>query len=226
MRKAISAMGRDFAVSMPAANLSKIQEGTLKTKYKGYRFCKSPFDIVLYLKLLENLKPRTIIEIGTSEGGSAVWFRDQCHLFELDSKIYSFDISPPYPFNEPNIIVYQADANNLDATVPKSFFELLPHPWLIIEDSAHTYDATISVLKYFDDLVVSGDYVVVEDGIVADLPGKHYESYNDGPNLAVQKFLIESSAKYKIDQELCDFYGHNVTYSPNGWLRVLGSSNS
>lgn len=221
MRVVDSVRGRDFAVALPQSSLMKIQRGTLRTKYKGYRFCKSPFDIALYTQLIQRLKPQTIIEIGTSEGGSAVWFRDQCRLIELETTIYSFDITPPQDFNEQGIVIDQLDACKIREALPPSRFQNLPRPWLIIEDSAHTFEATRSVLNYFNELVKPGDYLVIEDGVVADLPGENYAAYADGPNRAVAEVLLEHPNKYQIDEEFCDFYGHNVTYSPNGWLKVI-----
>lgn len=53
----------------------------------------------------------------------------------------------------------------------------------------------------------------------ADLPGPAYEAFEDGPNQAVATFLSERPDAYRIDSSLCDHFGYNVTYNPNGWLR-------
>ncbi|KCZ87959.1 CmcI family methyltransferase [Hyphomonas johnsonii] len=221
MRIVEACEGRAFAVDLPQDALMRIQSGTLKTRYKGRRFCKNPFDVVLYLQLIERLKPATIIEIGTSEGGSAVWFRDQCRALGLETRILSFDIDPPTDLDEPGILIGKADAYAPDATLPADLLRDLPHPWLVVEDSAHNYASTLAVLRFFDRLVVRGDYVVVEDGVVADLPGEQYRAFEDGPNRAVAQFLTDVRDRYEIDAGLCDFYGHNVTYCPNAWLKVV-----
>jgi cephalosporin hydroxylase len=93
-----------------------------------------------------------------------------------------------------------------------------PHPWLVIEDSAHTYESVHAVLDYFDQMLLSGDYIVVEDGVVADLRGQAYLQYADGPNMAVADFLLDKGARFKIDSDTCDYFGSNVTYCPNAWL--------
>jgi cephalosporin hydroxylase len=222
MRKVHSTRGRDFAVAIPQPTLLGIQAGTLRTRYKGMQFCKNPFDIANYLRLLEVLRPRTIIEIGTAEGGSAVWFRDQCRTLGLETGIYSYDLNPPMELSEESIVFGRVDAYQIEQSLPASTFAALPHPWLVIEDSAHTYEATLRVLRYFDRLLVRGDYVVVEDGVVADLPDADYGKYDDGPNRAVAEFLESAPLRYEIDTETCDFFGHNTTYCPNAWLRVVG----
>ena len=222
MRKIRSTRGRDFAVAIPPATLQGIQAGALRTRYKGRLFCKNPFDIANYMRVLEALRPRTIIEIGTAEGGSALWFRDQGAALGIDTQIYSFDIDPPTNLKEHSIFIGQVDACQIERSLPASTFESLPHPWLIIEDSAHTYECTLSVLLYFNRLVSPGDYIVIEDGVVADLPGADYVKFDDGPNRAVAEFLNLEPCKYEIDTETCDFFGHNVTYCPNAWLKVAG----
>lgn len=224
MRRIEALRDRRFATSLPSSALESIQSGTLKTRYKGLRLCKNPFDLVLYLQLIQRLKPQTIIEVGTSEGGSAIWFDDLCTALGLGTRILSFDIAPPGLESTPTVQFFEADAGDPEGTFPTEMLKNAPHPWLVVDDSAHTYLTVSRLLRYFDNLVHPGDYVVVEDGIVADLEGLHYEAFDDGPNRAVADFLESRQARYRIDSSLCDFYGYNVTYCPNAWLEVCAAS--
>jgi cephalosporin hydroxylase len=174
---------------------------------------------VLYARQLASLRPATLIEIGTSEGGSAVWLRDQLNSLGLaDTKILTIDIAPPN-LTADGIAFYQGDAHDPEATFPHDVIALAPHPWLVIEDSAHSYAAVQAVLGYFDRRLVAGDAIVIEDGVLADLDGAVYRQLDDGPNRAVAEFLQQAGTAYSIDEELADFYGPNVTWAPNGWLR-------
>ena len=38
---------------------------------------------------------------------------------------------------------------------------------------------------------------------------------------AIFDFLSETRGRYAIDTDYCDFYGHNVTYNTNSYLRKL-----
>lgn len=216
-RRVHSIGDRSFKVGIPPDLLDSIQAGSLKTRYKGLRLAKNPFDLVLYLQLLERLAPRTIIEIGTSEGGSALWFRDQCRTLGLETDIVSMDLEPP-SWREDGISFWQVDSTRPDKTFPHARIEECPHPWLVTEDSAHIYDSVQAVLSYFDKLLHRGDYMVIEDGVVADLRDDVYRAYRDGPNKAVADFLQSRGDHYQIDTDLCDFFGPNVTYCPNSWL--------
>ncbi|MEM9667532.1 MAG: CmcI family methyltransferase [Pseudomonadota bacterium] len=220
MRKVNAIDHRLFAVDLPQPALDSIQNGTRKIRYKGLRFCKNPFDIVLYLKILEALKPQTIIEFGTSEGGSAVWFSDQCVALGLNTEIHSFDLKMP-AVTAQNVTFHEADAYRPADTISATLLESLPHPWLVIEDSAHTFEACLSVMQFFRPFILSGDYLVIEDGVVADLSDEQYRAFEDGPNRAVSEFLKYHGDQFEIDETYCDFFGHNVTYCPNGWLRRI-----
>jgi len=220
MRKIEAAGDRRFAVDLPQRALDSIQDGTRKTRYKGLRFCKNPFDLVLYLRLLEQVRPRTIIEFGTSEGGSAIWFSDQCAALGLDTQIHSFDLKRP-SVQAHNVTFHEADAYKPSDTIQSALLHDLPHPWIVIEDSAHTFEACLAVMEFFAPFLQRGDYLVVEDGVVADLGGEQYAAFDDGPNRAVAEFLKRFNDRFEIDTDYCDFFGHNVTYCPNGWLKTL-----
>jgi cephalosporin hydroxylase len=220
-RHAHSVRGRHFRVNMHAGTLRGIQHGTLRTRYKGLRLCKSPFDLALYTQAIAQLRPTTIIEIGTSEGGSAAWFIDQCGCLGLtETRLITIDLAPPAIEIE-NVRMFRGDSLRPDSTFPNEAIEASGHPWLVIEDSAHTRESTLSVLEYFDRRLKPGDMLVIEDGVIADLEGQVYRVLDDGPNRAVAEFLDRKGDCYVIDTSFCDFYGHNLTWAPNAWLRRL-----
>jgi cephalosporin hydroxylase len=211
---------RESRTALPAELLSSLQQGTLRTRYRGRRFLKSPFDVVLYLQLLQQLKPRTVIEIGSNEGGAALWLADMLELHGIDGRVITIDLAAPSGLDS-RIEVLPGDANDLGKTLSAEFIAGLRHPLLVIEDSAHVHETCLRVLRFFDRHLQRGDYIVIEDGIVAFMPEERYRAYDAGPTRAVAQFLRENPGKYEIDAALCDFFGLNVTYNPNGWLRRL-----
>lgn len=209
----------EWRCDIPGPLLSTIQAGVMRTMYKGRVCLKSPFDVMLYLRLLQQLRPRSIVEIGTQEGGGALLLADMLCMLGAEARVLSVDVKPPPPIDDPRIVFLTGNAAALDAALPPALLASLPHPWLVIEDSAHLFETSLAVLKFFDRLLEPGDYIVVEDGIVAFLPEAAYARYDNGPNRAVAQFLRDHADAYDIDRSLCDFYGGNVTYNPNGWLR-------
>lgn len=216
---ALIAQGRTFETAAPADLLGAVQSGVMRSVYRGIPFHKSPFDIGIYLQLLSRLRPRTVIEIGTKHGGSALWFADMLGAAGIeDPRVVSVDIKPLAAFSDPRIRFLEGDASRLEDVLLPQMMQQLPRPWLVVEDSSHLYADSLAVLRFFHQYLHKGDYVAVEDGVVSHLKNPVYRRYEDGPNRAVRDFLAETDTAYCIDASLCDFYGRNVTYNPNGFL--------
>lgn len=214
-------MKRDFNSGLSTDILMNIQEGVVAYSYKDVRCLKNPFDLALYTKLLWSLKPKTIIEIGSAYGGSALWFADTLSSFNLNSHIYSIDSNiSNINVVDDRITFIQGSLFKLDSLLPETFISNLPRPLLVIEDAAHFYDATYHVLDFFKSILEKGEYIIVEDGIVRNLSQKHRRKYNDGPNKAIKEF-IELNKDFVIDTHYCDFFGHNYTWNTNGYLKKI-----
>ena len=188
----------------------------MRYRYRGEQCAKNPFDLALYSLLLGRLRPLTILEIGSAQGGSALWFADQCRAHSLHTRIVSIDPSPPTGVDDPDVDFLEASIAHLDDPVVGAVLAECAHPLLVIEDGLHTYESCCAALAFVHPHLHPGDYVVVEDAIVADL---RLDRFEDGPHRAVYDHLRAHPGEYVIDRDLCDFYGRNVTWNPDGWLR-------
>ncbi|WP_169741526.1 CmcI family methyltransferase [Beijerinckia mobilis] len=210
---------RGFESCIPPELLAGIQNGVLHSRYRDVPFLKSPFDIALYMQFFSRKNFHTVIEIGSKFGGSALWFADLMSNHGRDNpRVVCVDIKPLASYTDDRIIVLTGDASNLKACLTSDLLAGLRHPWLVVEDSSHFYEQSQATLEFFHDWLQPGDYIVVEDGIVTHLTEEIYRRYENGPNRAVSDFLLKYPASYQLDTEICDFYGRNATYNPNGWL--------
>src|SRR6516162_8559035 len=79
-----------------AALREAIQQVAQNFTYKGHPCWKDPFDLALYSMLLWLEKPRTLIQIGSAFGGSALCFRDmQVALGITPCMMMSIHVHPP-----------------------------------------------------------------------------------------------------------------------------------
>jgi len=218
---ALSVAGRPFSSRLPPEILDGIQNGTMTTVYRGVPFFKSPLDIALYLQLLSRLAPRTVFEVGTKFGGSALWFADMLTAQELDAGVVSVDISPLAAYTDPRIVFLEGDAKALGRVLSDDLLAGRPHPWLVVEDSSHFYAESMATLEFFHGHLRPGDYIVVEDGVVGQLSAEPYRKYDNGPSRAIIDFMAKYPGCYEVDARLCDHFGFNATYNPNGWLRRI-----
>lgn len=181
--------------------------GALTLTYKGLMNVKSPFDLALYTRLIWELQPRTILELGSLQGGSGLWFADHMSvLCENPGEVHSFDLNPKCiheSARHPLLTFHQIDLSDVTA-FDENLLMRLPHPWLVIDDAHVQIFSTFSYLNRF---LVSGDYYVFEDD----------------PILANREFidglpLIEQSG-FLIDTYYTDGFGSNLTSAANAWLR-------
>jgi cephalosporin hydroxylase len=210
---------RDFKTPFGPELLSQIQAGTKRYTYKGLRCLKSPFDLAIYAKLLWDLRPGALIELGTLEGGSALWFADILTSYGLPASVLSIDAAQKARFADPRITFLSGNVLALEATLPQSFLDNLRHPWAVVDDSAHTYEVALATLTFFGDRMKPGDVLVIEDGSIDDL-GRSAE-FNGGPNRAVRTYFEQHPSHFSVLSDYCDMFGKNATYNPNGYLVKL-----
>ena len=207
---------RSFKTAFPADLLQTVQAGTMTYAYKGVRCLKDPFDLAIYTKLIWDLKPKSLFEIGSNQGGGALWFADMLSVAGLGCPVVSIDMVPVTGFTDPRIAFLAGDAARLGDTLTPQMRAALPHPWLVVEDSAHTFDVTLAALRFFAEVTRAGDVVVIEDGVLSDL-GMDV-AYDGGPNRAVAAFFAAAPDIFRVLTEYCDMFGVNATYNPNAYL--------
>ncbi|MER9249359.1 CmcI family methyltransferase [Mesorhizobium sp. M0590] len=181
--------------------------GALAQTYKGLLNVKTPFDLHLYTRLIWELQPKTILELGSLQGGSGLWFADQMSvLCDNKGEVHSFDINDEciHPdANHPMLKFHHVDLSNV-SNFDEDLLTKLPHPWIVVDDANIEIFPTFSYLGQF---LVPGDYYVIEDA-----PMHADREIIDGLE------LVEKSG-FLIDTYYTDAFGTNLTCAPNAWLR-------
>ena len=182
-----------------------------KHKWKGLTLMKDPMTLSIYMMMIQDIKPKTILEFGTYDGGSSLWMEDIMKSLSLDCKIHTFDINPDrVKLPEDSKIKYhELDNNKINEFIDQSreLFENMESPILIIEDSHVNVD---EVVRSIDPFLKSGDYLVIEDTL-------DKQKYQD-------TILSEngiSSMNYEVDTYYCDFWGVNNSWNINSIFRKV-----
>ena len=206
--------------------------GRYRTKYRNVFLMKGPQDILIYQQWIGLVKPKTIIEFGTYSGASALWLSDTCQLNGFKSKIVSVDIDPTLidkrvkdlvASSGADVSFVQGDCNEIEKIFSPSFLANLEHPVAIIDD-AHCN--TGGVLKFFNEYLVPGDYIIAEDthpevpkNTIFDINEDAFEKTGDGKFRAVEDFCRTFKGSYAVDTYFADFLGYNYTW--NSWIRKM-----
>ncbi|MCK1506527.1 CmcI family methyltransferase [Bradyrhizobium sp. 18] len=191
--------------SYPVNRSTKV--GALALTYKGLITIKTPFDLALYARLIWELQPKTILELGSFQGGSGLWFADQMSILcENPGEVHSFDLHTKCIHEDakhPLLTFHQVDLSDIK-TLDKNLLKRLPHPCLVIDDvNVHVF----SVFSYLNQYLLPGDYYVIED-----YPIKANQEITDGLQLVEQSGFL-------VDTYYTDAFGINLTCAPNAWLR-------
>ena len=180
-------------------------------KWKDLTFMKDPMTLSIYLQLLQDLKPKTILEFGTYEGGSALWMHDLMISLNLECKIHTFDINSEkvrLP-NLESLIFHQLDNFHIIEYVKENYklFSSMKRPVLVIEDSHKNIKELLGTIDSFLD---TGDYLVIEDTT-------EFDKYQ-------QMDLFLSEHDYLVDRHYCDFWGDNYSLNINSFLKKINTS--
>jgi cephalosporin hydroxylase len=206
---------RSFKTFFEGRQIEAYQQGVMNYRYRGILCNKSPLDIAIYLRLLQDARPHTLVEIGSKEGGSALMFRDFGRALGLDMTVVSIDVVAPRTTYE-GVRFLEGDVRNLAATFQSNNLFDLPRPWLVVEDSAHTAEGCRAALQFFAQHLAAGEWLVMEDGVLDELGLS--AQYGGGPNAAIASFSTAFPDLFAIGTQYCDMFGTQATYNPNGYL--------
>jgi cephalosporin hydroxylase len=191
----------------------RLARHTQDTPYRGRALNKFPEDLRVYQTIIEAAQPDTILEVGSYDGGSALWFADQLRALTIGGQVISIDINPVRPVNDPDVTFIHGNAIHPDTI--NHVRGLAGTRVMVIEDSAHTYPVTKAVLNAYAGLVTPGQWFVVEDGVV-DIEELRLPGWPRGVTPALEEFLATPTGKefkrYHFDQ-------YTFTCHPGGWLR-------
>ncbi|WP_371679754.1 CmcI family methyltransferase [Streptomyces sp. NBC_01276] len=179
-----------------------MSQGTARPmQWRGLDLFKSTFDFALVPMLLAELRPASILEVGSGNGASALWMADLAELHEFPSRIVSVDLQP-VSVTRPSVDFITGDARRLaEMLAPDT---LARGPRLVVED-AHV--GVRAVLEYVHGWLEEGDYIMVEDSV--------------GKAAQLADFTAAHPGVYAVDTRYTDFFGRNATSCVDSILRRM-----
>jgi len=190
-----------------------------KTTWLGVTCWKSVSDMWNYQEILFDLKPSLVIEFGTNQGGSALFFANIMRQIGKPFKVLSVDVNhkplDPAARRDSDILFVESSSTapaiadhiqRLKSEFPGKIFAIL--------DSDHSMNHVLAEMKLLRPLLSAGDYLLVEDSTVNGhpvLPG-----WGPGPYEAIEAYEREFPNDYTHDAARENKFG--FTFAPNGFL--------
>ena len=195
----------------------------------GLPIIQMPQDTLLTAELIWQNKPDVIIETGIAWGGSVVLYASLLQLIGK-GKVVAIDLNlmdhvtaqiMGYPFsNRITLVKGSSTASDIVAKV-KSAIEP-GQSVMVLLDSNHTHEHVLEELRLYAPLITKGQYLVVSDTVVEDIPVQTHRPRpwgpGNNPKTALKAYLAESR-RFEVDS-----YTNAkplLTYSPDGYCRCI-----
>jgi cephalosporin hydroxylase len=172
-------------------------------------------DLWTLQETIAEVRPALLIECGTYEGGSSLFF---AHLFDLmqHGRVITVDIEKQHDLSHPRITYLIGDCAG-----PKIVEQIRAEaaradgPVFVVLDSDHTADHVGKEMAAYASSVTPGSYLHVQDGIIDQVPSLSSQ-WGPGPLRAIEAFLAEHP-EFEIDSARTARF--LFTHHPKGWLR-------
>jgi cephalosporin hydroxylase len=182
-----------FGTEFGADVLLTCQGAPSLMRWRGLPLMKNVFDFAIYPALIAELRPRTIFEIGSGSGASAIWFADNLELCGIQGHVNSVDLKQA-KVEHPRVSFLRGDCADPASLFDPALLRSAPHPFLVVEDA---HQNVLGVLEHMHQFMSAGDYLVVED--------------SDVKREAIRSFLAPRAGSYVVDTKFTDNFGRNAT---------------
>lgn len=205
------------------ASWRSFEEGWFEQIYEGRKLQKMPEDLHRYRLAALRTRPTMIVETGTRQAGSALWFQR-----ELGLKVISIDIAPAWtrkaPKPEVDGIVF-IQGSSIDPDVYYRVLEMTVGERVMVSlDSDHHCEHVLAEIELYRNVVSPGYHMVIEDGIFdwASAPdarrGGQRIPEEGGPLAAINRSSLgTNSVPFTRAREIEGQYP--ASHSPCGWWR-------
>jgi len=188
--------------------------------WMGVPMWKLPNDAMIIQEIIWETEPDVIIETGTGQGGSALFYASILKLFDNQGRVVTIDKEKKVDFSSMWFpwwdSIIQIIGSSIDFDVVSEVEKYCKNfSTMVILDSFHSYNHVVRELEIYSQYVSQGNYLIVEDTHVSGHPVEW--EYDKGPYEAVQDFLFVNDS-FEVDP-----YRERLgmTFNPSGYLRRL-----
>lgn len=201
---------------------------TYNFSWMGRPIIQLPQDIIAMQEIIWNIKPDLIIETGIAWGGSLVFYASILELLGSDGWVLGIDIDIrehnkkallEHPMSKRIITI---EGSSIDERVIGKVKHTVTGKKnvMVVLDSNHTHDHVLRELELYSPFVTKGNYLVVCDTVIEDIPSDSNRPWGKGnnPKTAVREFL-KHNQRFEIDKDIQ--YKLLFTVAPDGYLRCI-----
>ena len=199
-----------------------------KVKWLGIPILQWPTDLVIVQEIVYEQKPKIIIETGTYQGGSAIFFASLLILLNNDGKVISVEKNLTKSVEEKlkshslgeKIALIKGDSTS--AQILDKVKKIIGNQTniMVFLDSDHSCQHVLNELRIYQQFIPVGGYLCAFDTITKDLydlPSGSQKWKYDNPHRAVLQFIKENGC-FQIDKSKNRLL---VGFAPDGFLKRI-----
>lgn len=194
----------------------------------GLPVIQYPQDLMAMQEVIWRTRPELIVETGIARGGSLVFFASMLEMLGSGGRVVGVDVDirshnraaiESHPLARR---ITMLDGSSTDAAIVEQVHSLArpSRSTLVVLDSNHTHEHVSRELELYSPLVRTGNYLIVMDTVVEDLPAELFPDRpwgpGDNPRTAVQAFL-RNNDRFRVDEEIENRL--LLTVAPGGYLK-------
>lgn len=189
--------------------------------FQNVRIIKNPMDLWMLQQTAYEMRPDFVVETGTWQGGSALWWSQTLSGMGLDhARVLTVDIqdltktAAAHPLWKKHVDFFLGSST--DPKIVQKIAERVRGRRVLVNlDSDHSMQHVLNELRLYAPLVTAGGYIAVEDTHLDGIP-THPEQ-GPGPTAAIKRFLAEPEGR-DFEQDFTREALVMTSY-PGGWLR-------
>lgn len=196
----------------------------------GLPIIQMPADVVATQEIIWENKPQVIVETGIARGGSVVLHASMLQLLgeghvvavDIDIRSHNRAAVENHPLAHRLTLI---EGSSTDAAILDQIETAIGDAdrVMVVLDSNHTHEHVLAEIELYTRFVTSGQFMIVADTLVEDLPLQAHRPRpwgpGDNPKTAVDQYLREHPGVYDVDA----FVNSKLllTSSRGGYLRKL-----
>lgn len=189
-------------------------------QWMGVMAGRNPLDAWVYQQIIWEIRPELVVELGALQGGTTLFLANMMDLVSMRDASYQGEVIAVDIDGEafgvswhPRISLVCGSTADEDVYAEVAR-KCVDKKTMLIHDASHTKDDVLRDLEIWSPLVSSGQYLVVEDGIV-DLVSGAWVHYKAGPMAATAEFLA-GHPEFELDLSREAFV---FTFNQMGFLK-------
>lgn len=229
-RQQASGMAADVEIKAQARDLLVAADRhgwSYQWTWLGLPIIQLPTDLVAMQEVIWATKPDLIVETGVARGGSLVFFASVLQLLgkgevlgvDIDIRPHNRAAIEMHPMAKSISLI---EGSSTSEEVMQQVLDRVTNAQhvMVVLDSNHTHEHVLLELRLYAPLVTPGQYLIVCDTVVEELPYQEHRPrpWRPGNNSATAlAAFLESTNEFEVDKELNDKL--LISSSPGGYLR-------